>query len=115
MQSLDARGLPAGYPFNPDWETTPREFRARREAGEHVVLVTDSDLAAWANKPGAAAAPAKYPYAVLELSLAAVAPAGKTSHAGKVIADPAAKTVRLEDFKTAPVALRGVKHIKGGA
>jgi hypothetical protein len=83
--------------------------------GEHVVLVTDSDLAAWANKPGAAAAPAKYPYAVLELSLAAVAPAGKTSHAGKVIADPAAKTVRLEDFKTAPVALRGVKHIKGGA
>ena len=39
MQSLDARGLPAGYPFNPDWETTPREFRARREAGEQVVLV----------------------------------------------------------------------------
>lgn len=83
--------------------------------GEHVVLVTDSDLATWANKPGSAAAAPKYPYAVIELSLAAVAPAGKTSHAGKVIADPAAKTVRLEDFKTAPVALRAVKHIKGGA
>jgi hypothetical protein len=39
MQSLDARGLPAGYPFNPDWEVTPREFRARREAGEAVVLI----------------------------------------------------------------------------
>jgi rhodanese-related sulfurtransferase len=39
MQSLDARGLPAGYPFNRDWEVTPREFRARREAGEAVVLI----------------------------------------------------------------------------
>lgn len=25
---LDARGLPAGYPFRPDWETTPRETKA---------------------------------------------------------------------------------------
>lgn len=39
MQSLDARGLPAGYPFNPDWEITPRDFRARRDAGEAIVLV----------------------------------------------------------------------------
>ena len=83
--------------------------------GEHVVLITDSDLTNWGTKPGAAAAPAKYPYAVIELTLAAAAPAGKTSHAGKVVADADAKTVRLEDFKTAPVALRGVKHIKGGA
>ena len=91
-------------------------FAAKWKAadGEHVVLVTDSDLATWANKPGSAATPAKYPYAVIELALAAT-PAGKTSHAGKVIADTAAKTVRLEDFKTAPVALRAVKHIKGGA
>ena len=83
--------------------------------GEHVVLITDSDLANWGTKPGAAAAPARYPYAVIELTLAAAAPAGKTSHAGKVVTDADAKTVRLEDFKTAPVALRGVKHIKGGA
>ena len=83
--------------------------------GEHVVLITDSDLANWGTKPGAAAAPARYPYAVIELTLAAAAPAGKTSHAGKVVADADAKTVRLEDFKTAPVAIRGVKHIKGGA
>jgi rhodanese-related sulfurtransferase len=25
---LDQRGLPAGYPFKPHWETTPRETRA---------------------------------------------------------------------------------------
>lgn len=39
MQPLDDAGLPAGYPFNPDWEITPREFRRRRDAGESVVLV----------------------------------------------------------------------------
>ena len=83
--------------------------------GEHVVLITDSDLVNWGTKPGTAATPAKYPYAVIELTLAAAAPAGKTSPAGKVVADADAKSVRLEDFKTAPVAIRGVKHIKGGA
>lgn len=83
--------------------------------GEHVVLITDADLANWVTKPGTAPAAARYPYAVIELTLAAAGPAGKTSHTGKVIADAGAKTVRLEDFKTAPVAIRGVKHIKGGA
>lgn len=83
--------------------------------GEHVVIVTDSDLALWQSKPGSAAAPVKYPYAVIELSMAAAGPVGKTSHAGKVVADGDAKSVRLEDFKTAPVAIKGVKHVKGGA
>jgi rhodanese-related sulfurtransferase len=48
MQPLDANGLPAGYPFNPDWEVTPRDFRARRDAGERVVLLdcrTDAERA----------------------------------------------------------------------
>ena len=39
MQPLDDDGLPAGYPFNPDWEITPREFRRRRDAGERLVLL----------------------------------------------------------------------------
>ena len=39
MQPLDERGLPAGYPFNADWEITPREYRDRRAAGEAIVLV----------------------------------------------------------------------------
>ena len=82
---------------------------------EHVVLITDSDLVNWGTNPGTAPAAARYPYAVIEFALTATAPAGKTSHAGKVVADADAKTVRLEDFKTAPVAIRGVKHIKGGA
>lgn len=87
--------------------------RFKAADGEHVVLVTDADLSAWVAKPGAPPAAAK-PYAVIELSLAAAAPTGKTSLAGKVIADADAKSIRLEDFKTAPAALKGVKHIKGG-
>lgn len=39
MQPLDHAGLPDGYPFNPDWEITPREYRRRRDAGEKILLV----------------------------------------------------------------------------
>jgi rhodanese-related sulfurtransferase len=39
MSSLDARGLPEGYPFQPDWEVTPRSFKSMRDRGESVVLV----------------------------------------------------------------------------
>jgi rhodanese-related sulfurtransferase len=50
VQSVDERGLPPGYPFNPDWETTPREYVRRRDAGEQIVLldcrtVPERDLA----------------------------------------------------------------------
>lgn len=27
MSALDQRGLPEGYPFNPEWEVSPRELR----------------------------------------------------------------------------------------
>ncbi len=36
---LDERGLPGGYPFQPEWETTPREYRDAVARGERVVLV----------------------------------------------------------------------------
>jgi len=39
MQPIDDAGLPEGYPFNADWEITPREYRRRRDAGEAIVLV----------------------------------------------------------------------------
>ncbi len=32
-------GLPKGYPFNRDWEITPREFQRRRAGGETIVLI----------------------------------------------------------------------------
>jgi rhodanese-related sulfurtransferase len=38
MSTLDARGLPAGYPYRPDDETTPRELVALRATGSVVVL-----------------------------------------------------------------------------
>jgi rhodanese-related sulfurtransferase len=39
MSELDARGLPAGYPLQADWELTPREVRDLRTSEARVVLV----------------------------------------------------------------------------
>lgn len=36
---LDDRGLPAKYNFRPDVEITPRDLKARRDAGEDLTLV----------------------------------------------------------------------------
>jgi len=39
MSQLDARGLPEGYPFNPEWEIAPRAYRDMVQRGESVVLI----------------------------------------------------------------------------
>jgi rhodanese-related sulfurtransferase len=38
---LDERGLPGGYPFRPDLETTPREVKALLAEGPDAVLLID--------------------------------------------------------------------------
>ena len=37
--SLDARGLPPGYPFKPDWEVTPREVKSALDKGEKFIFI----------------------------------------------------------------------------
>jgi adenylyltransferase/sulfurtransferase len=37
--SLDARGLPPGYAFKPDWEVTPREVKAMQDRGDDFVFI----------------------------------------------------------------------------
>ena len=37
--NLDARGLPPGYPFKPDWEITPREVKSMLDRGEQFYFV----------------------------------------------------------------------------
>jgi adenylyltransferase/sulfurtransferase len=37
--SLDARGLPPGYMFRPDWEVTPRDVKALQDKGEKFVFI----------------------------------------------------------------------------
>lgn len=37
--SLDARGLPPGYQFKPDWEITPREVKAMQDRGDNFVFI----------------------------------------------------------------------------
>jgi adenylyltransferase/sulfurtransferase len=37
--SLDARGLPPGYQFKPDWEVTPREVKSMQDKGDKFVFI----------------------------------------------------------------------------
>jgi adenylyltransferase/sulfurtransferase len=37
--SLDARGLPPGYPFKPDWEITPREVKSLLDSGAPFMFI----------------------------------------------------------------------------
>ncbi|HYE19539.1 MAG TPA: molybdopterin-synthase adenylyltransferase MoeB [Tepidisphaeraceae bacterium] len=37
--SLDARGLPPGYQFKPDWEVTPRDVKAKLDAGTKFTFI----------------------------------------------------------------------------
>jgi rhodanese-related sulfurtransferase len=39
MSALDTRGLPEGYPYNAEWEITPRELQARRGKPEEPLIV----------------------------------------------------------------------------
>src|SRR5205823_6209638 len=39
VPGLDARGLPPGYPFKPDWEVTPREVKSMLDVGEKFVFI----------------------------------------------------------------------------
>jgi sulfur-carrier protein adenylyltransferase/sulfurtransferase len=36
---LDARGLPPGYAFKPDWEVTPREVKSKLDKGEKFTFI----------------------------------------------------------------------------
>ena len=37
--NLDAKGLPPGYPFKPDWEVTPREVKSMLDKGDKFYFV----------------------------------------------------------------------------
>ncbi|XAL98370.1 rhodanese-like domain-containing protein [Phycisphaeraceae bacterium D3-23] len=46
---LDAQGVPAGYPFQPGWEVSPRAVSAMCQAGDGIVLLDcrlDKEVAA---------------------------------------------------------------------
>ena len=39
MSAVDARGLPEGYPFNAEWEITPRDLRDLRARGDGPLVI----------------------------------------------------------------------------
>jgi hypothetical protein len=88
--------------------------QSQPDGGERIVLFTDRPLGSWSGKPWKAAAQvegADYPFTLVELRLnRAGTGEGKMSLAGKVTVDQEGKTLALENYQSAPVLLRGVKH-----
>jgi adenylyltransferase/sulfurtransferase len=39
VSGLDAKGLPQGYTFKPDWEVTPREVKSMLDKGEKFMFI----------------------------------------------------------------------------
>jgi len=80
--------------------------------GQHVVLVTDSDLNSWKQiTPGTEPS-----FTLIEVVMPASGTGtGKMSLSGKVTSDAANKTLRLEDYASAQVSLRSVEHHPGSA
>jgi hypothetical protein len=90
--------------------------RLSDKGGQRIILATDRRLgmynAAW--KPTGSATPPDYDFTVIELRLdARGAGEGKTSLTGKVVVDPEAQGLALEDYVGAPVHLRNVKRQTG--
>jgi rhodanese-related sulfurtransferase len=56
---LDDQGVPVGYPFNEDWELTPRQVKAMLDAGQALVLIDCRTPAehAYCHLPGSTLAP----------------------------------------------------------
>jgi hypothetical protein len=82
--------------------------------GERVILLTDRRLGSWSRVPWSVAATRDAgddAFTVIELRLnRAGVGEGKMSFATKVAADHAAGTIALDNYDTAPILLKNVKH-----
>ena len=80
--------------------------------GQRIILASDRRLGvsngSW--KPAGNAAPTDYEFTLLELRLNPKGEGeGKASLTGKVVVDPASKSIALESYDSLPVVLKGVK------
>jgi hypothetical protein len=88
------------------------------DGGQRIILITDRRLGAFNDVwkltgPAAAAAQPDYGFSLIELRLNAKGEGeGKVSLTGKVAADPAAKTIALDNYAAAPVILKNVRLTK---
>ena len=75
--------------------------------------MTERRLGAWNDlwKPAGNATPTNYEFTVIELHVPAKLDGeGKTSLTGKVIVDPATKSIALDGYATLPVVFKAVKR-----
>jgi hypothetical protein len=104
-------GEPVGYPIRYAFRQT------MADGAERIVLLTDRRLGAFLAKPWAAQAPAQtqpYEFALVEIRLPKGGPGeGKLSLMATVTTDAEAKTLALDNYAAAPVALRNVRRNAG--
>ena len=76
--------------------------------GEHVVLITDSDLRTW---KGVITEPTEPSFTLIEIVTGSSGDGtGKLSLGNTIVQDAANQTLRLEDYAAAQVSFRMVKH-----
>ncbi|HLH44607.1 MAG TPA: hypothetical protein VKV74_16575 [Bryobacteraceae bacterium] len=84
---------------------------AEQDGSERIVLITDRPLGAWNDvwKSAALAGSPKYDFSLIELRLKPKAAGeGKTSLAGTIALDAAAKSFGLANYAAAPVTLKNL-------
>ena len=107
------------------WDSGPLGYAVRYAqklplagGGERIILVTDRPLGSWGQgpwRPSGRAAATDYPFTVVELRLNKQGRGdGKMSLAAKVIADPEAGTVTLDNYAAAPVLINNVRRVSPG-
>ena len=87
---------------------------AQPDGGERIIFATDRRLGVWNDqwwKPTVGTANKGYEFSVIEFRLNAKGEGeGRTSLTGKIVEDPAAKSIALENYSALPVMFKNVKR-----
>ena len=127
LSALREKGLPGALASAPSagylWTSETLGYTLRYAykqtlpaGGERVILLTDRRLGSWSRAPwkAAAADAGDDAFTLIELRLnRAGIGEGKMSLAAKVAADQAAGIIALDNYDTAPILLKNVKHEPG--
>jgi hypothetical protein len=108
------------------WDSGPLGYAVRYArklplagGGERIVLVTDRPLGSWGQgawRPSGRAAGTDYPFTLVELRLNKQGRGeGKMSLGAKVVADPDAGTITLDNYAAAPVLINNVRRVSPGS
>ena len=83
------------------------------DGGERIILATERRIGMWSDlwKPSASTMPSDYTFSIIEIHLDSKGVGeARGIVTGKVMVDPAAKTIALDQYTTLPITLKNVKR-----